>query len=172
MESPFTTYKLIVLYMLKNTENPLTNSQISEFILDHEYTNYFNLQQAISELVEVSLIKKQTIINTSYYQLTEDGQNTLSFFENELSAQIRDEVIEYLKSIGIKKAEPLLTPANYYPATTQQDTYTVRCQIVQKNITLFDISFNVPGIDAAKAICLNWPDKSQEIYESIIEKLL
>ena len=38
--------------MLQNTENTLTNSQISEFILDREYTNYFHLQQAISELVE------------------------------------------------------------------------------------------------------------------------
>ena len=47
MATPFTTYKLIVLYMLRNSENPLTNSQISEFILDREYTNYFHLQQAI-----------------------------------------------------------------------------------------------------------------------------
>lgn len=171
MATPFTTYKLIVLYMLQNTETPLTNSQISEFILDHEYTNYFNLQQAISELVEVSLIEKQTIINTSYYQLTKDGKDTLSFFENELSPQIRDEVLEYLKELGLEKAEPLLTTANYYPATAP-DTYTVRCQIVRKNTTLVDISFNVPGIDAAKAICLNWPEKSQQIYETIIEELL
>ena len=42
--------------MLQNTENTLTNSQISEFILDREYTNYFHLQQAISELVEAELI--------------------------------------------------------------------------------------------------------------------
>ena len=38
MATPFTVYKLIVLYMLQNTENTLTNSQISEFILDREYT--------------------------------------------------------------------------------------------------------------------------------------
>ena len=56
MATPFTVYKLIVLYMLQNTENTLTNSQISEFILDREYTNYFHLQQAISELVEAELI--------------------------------------------------------------------------------------------------------------------
>lgn len=31
--------------MLQNTEKTLTNSQISEFILDREYTNYFHLQQ-------------------------------------------------------------------------------------------------------------------------------
>ena len=47
--------------MLQNTENTLTNSQISEFILDREYTNYFHLQQAISELVEAELITRTPV---------------------------------------------------------------------------------------------------------------
>ena len=97
MATPFTTYKLIVLYMLKHAESSLTNSQISEFILEREYTNYFHLQEAVSELVEAELIEKHTISNTSYYYLTEDGKNTLSYFEKELSDDIRKEVKEYLK---------------------------------------------------------------------------
>ena len=52
MASPFTTYKLIILYMLQNSDGDLTNSQITDFILDRKYTNYFQLQQAVSELVE------------------------------------------------------------------------------------------------------------------------
>ena len=48
MASPFTTYKLIILYMLQNSEGDLTNSQITDFILDRKYTNYFQLQQAVS----------------------------------------------------------------------------------------------------------------------------
>ena len=72
MATPFTVYKLIVLYMLQNTENTLTNSQISEFILDREYTNYFHLQQAISELVEAELITMDTRSNVSHYRITED----------------------------------------------------------------------------------------------------
>ena len=44
MADPFTTYKLIVLYMAKHATQALTNSQISEFILDREYTDYFQRQ--------------------------------------------------------------------------------------------------------------------------------
>ena len=47
MASPFTTYKLIILYMLQNSEGDLTNSQITDFILDRKYTNYFQLQQIL-----------------------------------------------------------------------------------------------------------------------------
>ena len=56
--------------MLQNTENTLTNSQISEFILDREYTNYFHLQQAISELVEAELITMDTRSNVSHYRIS------------------------------------------------------------------------------------------------------
>ena len=52
MAEPLTLYKLIILYMLKKVDFPLTNAQISEFVLDQEYTTYFTLQQAISELVQ------------------------------------------------------------------------------------------------------------------------
>ena len=66
MAEPFTTYKLIVLYMAKHSKETLTNSQISEFILDRDYTDYFQLQKVLSELVETELLRKRTISNSSY----------------------------------------------------------------------------------------------------------
>ena len=38
-------YKLIVLYTLSRVDFPMTNSQLTEFITEKEYTNYFNVQQ-------------------------------------------------------------------------------------------------------------------------------
>ena len=49
-------YKLIVLYMLNRVDFPLTGSQISQFILDKGYTNYFNLQIALNELIDNDFI--------------------------------------------------------------------------------------------------------------------
>ena len=56
--------------MLKKVDFQMTNDQISEFVMDQEYTTYFTLQQAISELVEAGLIRMETIRNTSQYYLT------------------------------------------------------------------------------------------------------
>ena len=56
-----TLYKLMVLYMLNKVDFPLTNSQISEFILDKGYTNYFSLQQAIHDLSDTELIRTEQI---------------------------------------------------------------------------------------------------------------
>ena len=156
--------------MLKHAESALTNSQISEFILEQEYTNYFHLQQAISELVEAELIEMQTISNSSYYRLTPDGKETLSYFEQDISADIRKEVKEYLKAIGRKSQDRILTPADYY--TTSQGNHAVRCQVIEHGTSLVDLNIVAPNMDAAKAICKNWPSKSQEIYAKIMEELL
>ena len=69
MSEPLTLYKLIVLYMLTRVNFPLTNSQISNFVLDAGYTTYFTLQQTFSELIESSLIRSETIRNSSYYYI-------------------------------------------------------------------------------------------------------
>ena len=58
MAEAFKLYKLIILYMLDKVDFPLTNSQISEFILNEGYTTYFKLQQALSELLDLDLFVK------------------------------------------------------------------------------------------------------------------
>ena len=162
MAEPFTTYKLIVLYMAKHAKETLTNSQISEFILDREYTDYFQLQKVLSELTETELLRKRTISNSSYYELTEEGTKTLSYFEKELSGEIKNEIKEYLQSHGGQRQERILTPG----------AHAVRCQIIEKESTVLDLTLVAPGKEAAQAICRNWPKKSQEIYENLMGELI
>ena len=39
-QEQLTLYKLMILYLIEKVDFPLSNSQISEFILDKGYTNY------------------------------------------------------------------------------------------------------------------------------------
>ncbi len=141
----FTTYKLIILYMLQNSEGDLTNSQITDFILDRKYTNYFQLQQAVSELVEADLVEMSSQSNRTYYRLTEEGKkNTLKYFSRELSSDIKKEVEEYLNSLHCKIEEHLLTPADYYP--TKEGSYSVRLRIIEGGVSIVDLSIKVPNL--------------------------
>lgn len=170
MATPFTVYKLIILYMLRNSSTPITNSEISEFILDREYTNYFHLQQALSELEETELIEKRTVSNTSYYYLTDDGKNTLTYFENDISQDIRTEVLQYLAARGASARSQMKAPADYY--INNQGEYVVHLQLLQKGTSVVDLSLAAPSLTAAKAMCKQWPNKYEEIYAKIMEGLL
>ena len=102
MKEVHTIYKLIILYMLKKVEFPLTNSQISAFILEEQYTDYFTLQETLSDMVESHLLETQTIRNSTHYSLTDLGKETLEYFGHEISNGIREDVKKYLKKHKIQ----------------------------------------------------------------------
>ena len=60
--------------MLNQVDFPLTNSQISEFILDKGYTTYFKLQQALSELLNQDLFVKNLLITVHFTILRKTEQ--------------------------------------------------------------------------------------------------
>ena len=80
IESSYSLYKLVILFMLKKVNFPLANAQISDFILGQEYTSYFHLQEVLAEMAESGLIRTETIRNATYYHMTESGAQTLEFF--------------------------------------------------------------------------------------------
>lgn len=75
-----TLYKLMILYMLSKVNFPLSNVQISTFMLDNEYTNYFTFQETINSLVEDSFIQQMNYENSTQYKLTQEGEDTVAFF--------------------------------------------------------------------------------------------
>ena len=91
-----TLYKLMILYMLSKVNFPLSNVQISTFMLDNEYTNYFTFQETINSLVEDSFIHQMNYENSTQYKLTQEGEDTVAFFYTKISPTIRDEIDSYL----------------------------------------------------------------------------
>lgn len=86
--------------MLDRVTFPLTTAQISEFVLDKEYTNFLTLQTAISELMETGLAESRTILNRTQLQITDEGRDTLHYFENRISDAIKSDIIDYFKIIS------------------------------------------------------------------------
>ena len=85
MADTLTLYKLIVLKMLDEADAPLTGAQITDFILEKEYTNYFTLQQVLSEMSETGLVTVASTRNSSLYRITDSGRHTLKYFGDKVS---------------------------------------------------------------------------------------
>lgn len=50
-----TLYKLMIMHMLNKVEFPLTNSQIAQFFLENEYTNYLLCRKQLMNLLRMGL---------------------------------------------------------------------------------------------------------------------
>jgi len=156
--------------MLDKVDFPMTNSQISEFILDKGYTSYFKLQQALSELTESDLLREEVTHNRTLYHLTEDGAESIHFFKNKISKPIQEDIDTFLKEKQYDLKNEVAVKADYYRNTARE--YSVRCQVLENQEPLIDLTLSVPSENEAKSIISNWQKKNQAIYAWLMSELL
>ncbi len=162
-------YKLIILFMLDRTDYTMTNTLISNFIIEKGYTNMFNLLEALSELIDNNFISTDTIRDTIHYKITDSGEEALSYFENRLPYAIKQDILDYLKSEKINVKNESEIYADYY--YNDMNWYTVQCIIKDRKEVLMDLKFDVPTKSQAETICNNWRTKSSSIYEYLVNQL-
>ena len=164
----FMLYKLMILYMLDRVDFPLTESQISQFILEKGYTNYFNLQIAMKELIEIDFIRPTQERNHSLYEITEQGKEAIELFEFKISDPIKLDILNYLKEQKIELRNESLISSDYYPSNNE---YIAQCSIKERNQTLLEIKIAVPTQEQAIHICDSWKEKNEEIYQYLITQI-
>ncbi len=169
LQDPLTLYKLILLYILNHVNFPMTAAQISDYILDREYTNYLTLQQVIHELLEARLISSKTNHNRTHLSITSEGRQTLQFFQNRVSDSIKEDIDTYLRENEYELRNEVSVLGNYYKSTSGE--FEAHLMAQERGITLLEITLSVPMESTAAAICDNWQKKSLDIYQYLIEQL-
>ena len=170
LSEPVTLYKLMNLYMLQQVNFPLTNAQLTNFFLEHDYTTYFTLQQTLNELAEAGLVRKETIHNSTRYEITQEGSDALSFFGSNISPAIIQDIDQYLKDNKFRLRNEVGVIADFYKSTTQD--YIVHCEVREGKSPLIELNLAVPDKAQAEHMCSNWQDKSQEIYAFAMKSLM
>ena len=170
LAEPMTLYKLMNLYMLHQVNFPLTNAQLSNFFLDREYTTYFTLQQALNELLDAGLVKKETMRNSSRYEITKEGEETLEFFGKNISPAIVSDMDEYLKHNRFRMRNEVGLISDFYKSTNQD--YIVHCEVREGKAVLVNLDISVPDKEQAEIMCNHWKDRSQEIYAYVMKSLM
>lgn len=170
MAEPFTIYKLTILNMLDKVDFPLTNTQISNFFLEQEYTDYFKVQQVISDLVETDLIRAESTHSNTQYTITAAGKETLGFFKDKISDAIENDTISYLSKNKLELRNDNSILADYFK-TPNQD-YAVRCQYRERGTNLIDLTLTVKRKEQAQAICDNWKKQNEDVYAYLMDILM
>ena len=169
MHDPLTLYKLIVLYMLERVDFPITKAQISDFILGKEYTNFLTLGQVIGELTDAGLITAQSIRNRTHLAITNEGKETLQFFENQINNSIKADIDAFFRENEIHLRNEVSILSDYYKSTSGE--FEAHLVAKEKGVNLIDITISVPSEETASSICDNWQQKNQEIYQYLIGQL-
>ena len=161
MAEPLTLYKLMILYLLKKVNYPLSNGQMSEFFVSKSYTDYFTFQMVINELLGT----------TSRYELTKEGEEVLFYFENKITGEVKQDMDDFLKENNFKLRTENSVLANYYKSTASND-FEIDCVVKEGKNTLIELKLSAATEEMAEKMCDNWEKASKEIYEFAMKKLL
>ena len=89
-------HKLLILYILEKINMDLTNSQITQVVLETEVMNYFSLQQFLAQLMESKFLTIYEDSNKEYYTLTKKGIETLDYFLTRIPNETLLKLDDYL----------------------------------------------------------------------------
>lgn len=162
--------KLILLYIIKQSPYAFSKHELNEFILDKEYMNYFFLQQYLGELIDSELIKLETIDNTSKYIISEQGDLTLEYFNDNIPKSLKEELEKEFQIHKELQEKEKQIVAEYYPKEDGQ--YIVNLKLVENEDVLFSLYIDVPSIEQAEGICKSWKENTNSIYANIMNMFI
>lgn len=163
--------KLLMLYVLKTINEPISNIQLTEIILENNFINYFTFQQYLSELEESKFVEYQEINDKKLLAITKEGDNVLSLFQARISPSQISIVDQYIKEkIGIIKKE--LTIHADYTLGSGYDNFIVDLKAIEDKSLLMELKLSVPTKEQASSICNKWKENPSEIYTNVINILI
>jgi len=163
--------KLLLLYLIDKMDIPLSNGQISQFALEENYMNYFFIQKCLSEMIEINYLEATQENNNTRYTITDDGLETLKYFEKHISANIRSRINTYVLENRRKLKRDFEITANYFLDNRTKE-FIVKCGVYEDSKVLMELNISVVTREHAKLIVGNWKNSSSEIYNDILDNLV
>ena len=161
--------KLLLLYILKSLKRPISNTQLTEIVLENNLINYFNLQQYISELESSNFIQYEKVDEKMLLSVSKKGENVLSFFEERISPSKISLLDTYIKEkIELIKKE--LTIKSDY-TLSDNNNFLVDLKALEDGSPLMDLKISVATKKQAISLCSRWQENPSEIYNKIVNLL-
>ncbi|MBR6281687.1 MAG: DUF4364 family protein [Lachnospiraceae bacterium] len=163
-------YKIMVLNLLSKVNFPLSTKQVTDFFLERKYTDYFTIQQTISDLVEAQMIDMSTSVNSTQYTINEEGERTLELFPDRITPAIEEDMKNYFAENSLTMKKNNSVTADYYYATG--GGYLVHCRVSEEGHNVVDINLHVTSKEQAEAIVVNWKAKYEDVYMALMDLLV
>ncbi len=86
--------KCMVCYIIKSVKEPLTKKLINDILQDdYSLANYFEVNQAISELLKAGTLKNKEIDGETYIVLNDNFKKDINYLDNELPRTVKEKAI-------------------------------------------------------------------------------
>lgn len=159
--------KLLILYICQKIGKPVSYNELLELVISISDMNYFYFQQFLLDLLEDKFIIKYEQDNEEIIELTPEGNTALELTIDMLPGILKLKIDSEFKENFKKIKERYSVFAEYTPIT--ENDFSVKCKIIENNVTVFNLEANAGSREQAKQIVNNWNNNATEIYPKILE---
>ena len=162
--------KVLLLYLLNKLQDGIKSDNLYKIVSSANNMNYFSFQELLTDLIESNFVGSFTKDEDTIVKITSDGQNALSLTKSLLPGILKLKADNVFKEEISCIAEESSIITEYIPK--DEKNYTVKCKIVEKNETIFEVATFAGSRDRAKQISDNWKNNANDLYPKIIDLLL
>ena len=131
--------KIVLLYLLETAGFRLMDEQLIVAADDNGLMAYLDLQVALADLVENSLVEKSVSINGTFYAITELGKSMLEFFASDIPYSVRQRIQAYMEANRERFALEGRICTEY--VQVGEDQFRVNLRLLENDVPVFALSF-------------------------------
>ena len=166
--------KLLILYLINRMELSMSRSQITDFVMNKEFMNYFVFEQTMSDMLEQGLLEASVEngqdASTTRYAITNSGLISLEYFESHIPRPLRVLINEHVEENRGKVKRDYEVTATYFPNVDTND-FQVKCGVYEDRRVLLELAVSVDTREQAKLIQANWRNNASQLYQHVIDAI-
>lgn len=161
--------KALILYISHSASRPLSQTHLTEIILNDGLVDYFDFSQAIQELLQEGLLDIASPEETDTYIITNMGRQTEQLYEKKLPFIVKKKALAALT----KTLAKIKRDSNTYTEITPSSAgFLVTCRLTENDQTLLEYSVLVPDELQAHMIADQFSKFPTEKYQAILSAVI
>lgn len=161
--------KALILYLLKEADCVLKESQLTDVMMADGLVEYFDYTQGVEELLMAGMIDIASLEEVGSYRITKQGLAVVAEYEQRLPYNVKSKTLAALKQNLRQKQEDDQVFAEIEPS---QSGYSVTCTIREGGETMLSYRVLVPDRKDAYYAAERFKENPTGYYQKIMETVL
>lgn len=160
-----TQIKIFIEYIVDSLKDPLTAEMAVEAVTRGNLANYFEVSQALSELMDNNNIVADS---EGLLYLTPKGQSSLTELIGEIPASVKEKGLSDAAQVQINHRN---AGSNTAVIVKSGEGYNVICTVLHKGNPVMSLTLYAADFAQAENIKTNFMDDPAKVYASVISIL-
>ncbi|MBE7028646.1 MAG: DUF4364 family protein [Clostridia bacterium] len=154
--------KLIILFVLKNYNKPITNQVLTQITLEDVDIDYYLMQKCLFDIINIGWIRVFKEEGENKYEMNKEPVKSAEYFEKEIPYVIRQKLL-----FSVKKRLHAELPESKIESdiiVSENGEFNVYLKIYEKGDLLFELNINVGSRDLALRTKEHFLKNAMQIY--------